>query len=371
MRRVARCLKNTALGSLLVLVSLIAGLAVLEVSLRLCTGQTYLDQELNIQWGALVNVPKQFRRWKRPEWDIAFKINSRGFRDYEYAALPSHSIVLLGDSFVEGYGVQLPESFGKRLERMLRLSDPHSRVYIGGSQGRNPHTYLRVYEKLWAAEKTHPLVLMGFTIANDIEEGSRSGFQNIPNRFNFSYWLKCFLGGHSVLYNFLRRPIKLSRRLQPLAARLGLTNLPSMDTLWADPRQKNRWNYTAGLINDFRLKLKNSDKDFLLILIPTREQVEDDYYSWIVRVNNLDAAALQRFSFNDFMADYARKQDLEVLDLTPAFRREYVEKGASLYFKTDSHWTPAGHALAAREIFTNLKRRGLLKQFKAHRSTAP
>jgi hypothetical protein len=343
----------------------------LEASLRLYTGQAYLDQELNIQWGALVNVPKQFHRWKRPEWDIAFKINSRGLRDYEYGVRPSRSIVLLGDSFVEGYGVQLPDAFGKRLERMLRRSDSHARVYIGGSQGRSPHTYLRVYEKLWAAEKTHPLVLMGFTIANDVEEGPWSGFQNVPNRFHFSFWLKCFLGEHSVLYNFLRRPIKLSRRLHPLAARLGLSNLPAMDTLWADPRHKDKWSYTAGLINGFRRQLKGSGKDFLLILIPTREQVEDDYYSWITCVNNSDTAGLDRFALNAFMADYGRKQGLEVLDLTPAFRREYVERRTSLYFKTDSHWTPAGHALAAQEIFADLKRRGLLKRFLAYRSMTP
>jgi hypothetical protein len=36
-----------------------------------------------------------------------------------------------------------------------------------------------------------------------------------------------------------------------------------------------------------------------------------------------------------------------VVDLLPEFRRHYT---ADLHFKTDPHWAPAGHALAARSM---------------------
>ena len=47
---------------------------------------------------------------------------------------------------------------------------------------------------------------------------------------------------------------------------------------------------------------------------------------------------------------------IEYVDLTPAFREE-ARRGAVLYFPDDTHWSPAGHALAAQVISAALNTR--------------
>jgi len=44
---------------------------------------------------------------------------------------------------------------------------------------------------------------------------------------------------------------------------------------------------------------------------------------------------------------------LKVLDLKPAF--ESQGDPMNLYYKTDPHWNPRGHAVAARELFKAIK----------------
>ena len=45
---------------------------------------------------------------------------------------------------------------------------------------------------------------------------------------------------------------------------------------------------------------------------------------------------------------FAQQNDIEFLDLFPAFRSYDGED--RLYFSFDMHWTPAGHRLVAREL---------------------
>ncbi len=66
-------------------------------------------------------------RQKHPsgEYDVSYQISSQGLRDREHSVHKPASvyrILMLGDSFTEGYGVELEQTVAKILERRLNSS---------------------------------------------------------------------------------------------------------------------------------------------------------------------------------------------------------------------------------------------------------
>jgi hypothetical protein len=55
------------------------------------------------------------------------------------------------------------------------------------------------------------------------------------------------------------------------------------------------------------------------------------------------------------LADFAVKNDIRFLDLTPIFQEE-ARTGAGLYYPFDTHWNQLGHDLAAGSINKYIRR---------------
>ena len=101
------------------------------------------------------------------------KINSLGFRDYEYSIKKPEDtfrIVVLGDSFTFGYGVNINETYVKQLEVLLNKKyEKNIEVLNFGGNGGNTLLevdYLR--ERVLDFEPDFVLILVGFTY-NDVD----------------------------------------------------------------------------------------------------------------------------------------------------------------------------------------------------------
>lgn len=96
--------------------------------------------------------------------------NSHGLRDYEYRyerAPDSLRIVMLGDSFTEGWGVPLADTFSKRLERLFAENGTQAEVINTGVGNWN--TVQEVEYFLTEGFKYRPdIVVLNFTF-NDAE----------------------------------------------------------------------------------------------------------------------------------------------------------------------------------------------------------
>ena len=76
-------------------------------------------------------VPNYEVRHRKSDFDSFIKINSMGLRDYEHKNGKdplTFRILVLGDSFTFGLGVNLEESYPKVLETMLNKNND-GRVY--------------------------------------------------------------------------------------------------------------------------------------------------------------------------------------------------------------------------------------------------
>jgi hypothetical protein len=351
MRR--RRLRAAAANVALLLASTAVALLAAELGLHLATGRRYLDVDLQLESGPLTWKPSQKARWKRIEWDISYQINSRGLREREGWEKRAR-LLALGDSWTEGYGVELEESWPKRLEALLGVG-----VYNAGLQGRGPSNYVALYEALFKEEKGLRQVMLGLDPSTDIETGPVGGSFSGPVRKSASYWIKRFLCERSVLYNFVRRPVRLSPRARPLFARLGLVAKEPYTPIFTDPANMPHWQHTADLLARFSARLAKQGKKLVIVLIPAKLQVEDDLHAALLKDSAIDPKRAERFAFNEFMARFARRRGLELIDLLPAMREADAKAHRSLYFRTDGHWTREGHRVAAETIARALQARRL------------
>lgn len=357
-------------GLAIALASSAATFLLIEAGMRLATGRKFLDEDLRLQTGEIAYKPNQAQRWKRLEWDIDMRVNSKGLRDYEHPPEPSPgSILVLGDSFTEGYGVELAETYSKRLEQRLKAAGTPRRVYNAGLRGRTPKDYFRVYDAFFRDDPGVSLVIMGFFIAKDIAGPATDAGTELaqaPDQTRWTYEAKRFLCEHSVLYNLVRRAVKSApdnKRYNQLVKWGFVQSLGEGQDRhpWASRKHLDKWKHTAGLLAAFRDRLQAQGRRFVLVLIPTKNQVEDDSYETFLQATGVDPKAMERFAFAEFMTGYGREKGIPVLDLTPAFREANAREPGAFFFKTDGHWSPRGHALAEERLHAFLKEKGYLK----------
>jgi hypothetical protein len=105
------------------------------------------------------------------------------------------------------------------------------------------------------------------------------------------------------------------------------------------------------------------------MIVPERLQVEPDFRALVEAQN--PGIRLDPDRISDQFAEFSVSAEIPLLDLTPIFRRAYVDEGRLLYHRLggDRHWNPAGHARATEELVAFLDDRRLLPPARETRST--
>ena len=127
------------------------------------TGQRYLYDE-TLGWK---NIPS----WESATFDRKIAINSKGLRDREYPyEKPAgvFRILVLGDSFVWGYGVSNEETFTERLEQALTAEGAAIEVLNAGVSGWGTDQQL-LYLESEGFKYSPELVVLAFFLYNDPE----------------------------------------------------------------------------------------------------------------------------------------------------------------------------------------------------------
>lgn len=351
---ILKVFQNLALIGISVLVALILG----EALLRIVTGDDYLAIEPILESETLVYKPNQSVHFRMfGEIDTVININSRGFRDIEYKPSASdNTIVALGDSFTEGWGVDIDQTYVKQLQRkLIGASYKINHIYNAGHYGTNPKNYVTVYNKYFKNDISVSLVTLGLFLGNDIIE------KNTPDYLAHKLGgggkkIKLFLSQNSSLFNILRRQVRYSRKLESVFSFFGMTSPPVLPGDIYENQDKNRWPYTAKFIYEFYQSLLAQNKKFLLILIPVKEMIDNEAFMATLESANMSLDDIDLYGFRDYLFSYCMKNKIPVLDLTPQFQKNKKETDRDLYFRTDDHWNAEGHRLASEVIYQYIRR---------------
>ena len=300
--------------------------------------------------------------WHRPSstahhsercFSVTYTSNSYGARDRERTMTETTKrAVVLGDSFIEGYGVDEPKRLSDLLEQHLGYE-----MLNFGMTNFGPLQYQILYDRL-VREFQHDLVIVGVLPENDFVDNDIDFARSI--RIYGKYYRPYYSPTGGVIYP-RKRPAPNS---QPFAAFADLREHRS----WHDNLRHFFWLY--GLRRELTVDVKT-------IFHPTGEQyigyLEDDpariehvlgslraihelakprpvlvvfipdYRSWTY-IEQHPEAYTQTVAVS--MTDALRHDGIIAVDLLQAFMHRGLDK-KSLYLPCDGHWSAAGHEAAS------------------------
>ena len=267
-------------------------------------------------------------------FDTFVRINSHGFRGAErsFARLPNQRrVIILGDSFVWGFGVEEDQMFTQQLEH--RLGDNDEVINLGVS-GYSTDQELLLYGSVGHQYQADLVVLVVAT--NDVPLNARPVAYTIYPKPVFE------LDGSSLRLTNQPVPVKnwLERSVVKLAAQSYVLNQLN--------RVRQSRNFRKALSVSTRVPQRPKKRHFPetvaeKVTIKLIEQLRDDVRSdgadfLVVLVDNIYAGE----KFSDTLAEL----DIDVVALDEVM----ADQNQNLHLPDNLHWNADGHALVARAL---------------------
>lgn len=340
----------------LLILGVFLALTTLEISARLFGPKTILPEKCFRSDEILNHFHSSNKtcKFRTAFWNVTYKINSLGLRDKEYYPKKpdnTYRILILGDSFTEGWGVEQEQSYPKQLEQMLKEKVTGKKVEVINA---GVASYSPVLEYLYLKEKglqlNPDLVILAFDMTDFLEDLGFSkqttfdetgkplsvkpqlpAYQKVylnnlkANTANISYHgLSSFLQKHFALLRTIlsQKPNKLD---------------PS-GLFWPNEQEWSMVNKNLLLVKD--LLVQNNTK-FLLVTYPYQDQLKDQ------RLLN----PLQK------LATFASENNIDFLDVTSDFKNYNTQ---DLYIKNDVHFSPKGYEILSSSLAKYLLSNSLL-----------
>ncbi len=362
------------------LASLLVGLLLGEVLLSWIKPQLYrrprvwqFDRELG--WA---HIPRASGWLVKPEFEVEYHINADGLRDRKYKrekAAQIYRLLVFGDSFAEGWGVQLEESVSKQLEKMGQGTGGKAgfEVINFGVAGYGTDQEMLLFQKL--GQFYQPDRVLVFFYANDLlnnalprgigaERGNKPFFKigrdqrlrlhGVPVK-KAVFWdekvrasrpwparLRYYLGQHWHLFALIDKAlapaVSKDRQQRYYEALYGTKG---------DSRLEGMWELTGRLLQAFHFSIRQAGAEMLLVYVPAIVQAEEGNWRYKRDLHGL----IGEFDLqkpNRKIAELAKRYGIPVLDLYEPFKQ--ASRTRQLYYR-ESHWNAQGHALAASLIW--------------------
>jgi len=308
----ARFVRSAALFAVSLLLALLAAELVWRQRPTASHGPTtsprYVDHDPGWGWRYRPGVRL---RHATDEFDVEVAINALGYREQPSMPASPPDVVVLGDSYAFGWGVEASETFAARLEE--HLGRPVWNLALSGTGPDQQLLVLRERGRLTgAASAFAPRTVLVNFCGNDLPESMRSiSYRRRKPRFELAGGElrligtpvpESFLERHSLLYRSVVGQLR-ERAETPLAP--------------------------AGV---------SAARELVLALYAELER----------EAATLGAELIVLHEGARWLAAGLARQDVATLDLAPALARAAAE--GPVRFARDGHWNARGHAAVAREI---------------------
>lgn len=313
--------------------------------------RTFMPQVLfpryvtNGGFGIRVNVPNAHYWHTSPEMRVQFRMNSMGIRaDREYALHKSPGtirIVGLGDSFTQGYEVDVHDTYLYRVEEKLCAKGYPVEVINLGVSGHGTAEEL-IMLKESGFRFTPDVVIVGY-YQNDPADNVRSNLYRLDEHDRLVRAAASYLPAIGIrnklyafaLYRWLAEHSQLLSLVRESVARIVKRKKVEANLAVAPDGETDRYPALLGarLLDEIKHECSQQGVKFVLLDIPGDR----------LRRSNLPETLLERIS-----------QD-EIVRAGPVLRAQRAD--AYLYRRRGHrHWTPAGHEIAAELLSNKLTR---------------
>lgn len=354
-------LKNTLLFTFSILLCFLMG----ELGLRLIIPER-LSNEPHLNNGDYTYQPNQSEQFTHIEWDYRININADGFRNKKALAdIKPGSILLIGDSFTEGYGVDENDTFAAQLNRLMKKNGVNADVYNAGQSDSGIVHYLAKYRHFFAKNDKIKTIVVGLMVANDLinnmpvdimEEGRIGTPMHVGN--SFKYKIKIFLAENSIVYNSLIFAVKSNEILHHYCQSFGLCTKEHISDIYFPDRIRPYIEPTVNFLKQFSKEVEADGKRFVVMIIPARMQISDMHWAQFHKNGRQPAPAnkkINRLYVTDSLEQSLALANIETLNLTSTMHLyQKQNKDRNLYFKWDGHWTATGHKVAGELLYKKL-----------------
>lgn len=382
---------------MLVLAAALLAMGIAELALRLAAPQRTLSRIIEAKparYRASDILPYELQPgsagyFREVEFRVRESINSDGFRGAELIEGAEPRIVAIGDSFTFGHGDVDSGAWPARAQRKLAAATGNERLEVvnaGFAAGDYPDTYL-TFLRHRAARLDPDWIVVGLFVGNDLDEdglGERQWTEvddeGLPLRIDRvdvkvvdGYRWPSRFGRYDV-------PVLRESHLAILVADALFVPSRPPESLynpwiyrrqWA-PRTERAHELVCRLVGASAREAARLDARFLVALFPAQIQVYPESFDLTDLDHDLDKPQRR-------LRACLGARGIDVVDLLPVFRR--AAAGAALddevarhldgprtragngterlYFRFDSHWSPAGNELAAATMASALLERGV------------
>lgn len=303
-------------------------------------------------------IPNHKAKFQSKDFKITVETNSLGFRDQEHQVKKKGKIkrvLVIGDSFAWGWGVEQNDIFSKVAEREI---DKTEFINLGTNGYGTDQEYILL--KNYGVKLSPDLTVIAF-FHNDIydnylERDDKPKFilkdgalilNRAPKPFTMGRRIKTFFNKHSLLFYFVDYRLALLKKLDKKEEKK--TTFEEYFYRDLSKRMEEAFNLTLALLS----KINEITKNRLLIMyIPSRLQVEKNTFRNALIGSKLDQTKIDLGLPNRRLKKYSVAHGVPFLDLTQYFKNEYEKNNVPLYFKSkaDGHWTKEGHKLAGIKL---------------------
>jgi hypothetical protein len=296
-------------------------------------------------------APDIHYRQMSAEYDVPFATNHLGLRSEEVGPKRGFRVLLLGDSFTCGYGVERSQTFADLLRK--RLGVELINAGVGGFEIIHQVHYYRA-----AGRQLRPdLVVFATYLGNDLtnnvlwqstpDGGLRRCDGRLPLEEKGTPKLICLLKRVvplRQLYHALCRPLEHARLSQPDIAYLGLCALP--------PDDAARRNYALSeeLLRQLRDEVTAGGARLVVLSIPPRAAVEDPSPRAYAGPGR-GASVCDLWRPVREVDAICRRAGIAHATMTDALRAAWRRAKMPLYFPCDGHLNADGHRCVAQAAY--------------------
>ena len=303
------------------------------------------------EWGSWHKVNAKTKQ-KKSCFNVTYKSNEVGARDRTFNDNKEDDILLIGDSFAEGYGVNYKDSSQKILEENIDVNI----LNFGVSKNFGPVQYYLIYKNLAKNYKFNKIIiyLLPDNDFGDNDYNNWSGSKRYRpyytklNGFDYDFFIpveakKNYLSSTKkikIIFKnyFWSSGLFINLNYQYKIYRAKRKNSIEFSSYFDTPleQQKAAIYFIEKIIND-------TNSDVFLVSIPRPQDFKKNKIQ-----NNLDKVYWNKY----FVNKDKNKSNFTFIDLIK-FPPANI---SNLYLKCDGHWSPEGNKWAAEIISSFIKK---------------